>query len=278
MFNLKETEKYNVNTKEILTDAISDAYDKSLSTLPKEKPDTFLLISSCFSFGVLTYMTLMTALKQTDAEKIAWFAIAAVCAAFFVFMIVRYIRQYSAYKKDVTTVNKREKKITAFLNLLEADSLPEKMPAADLAKKVSSLLGKQSDNIFNNALRNLASMLNAKNNPSDLICKNLTPMGTMFPATRQRFYFRPTLTSYTFYDADFSAPEGELECDTDDLVAYGQYDKFSDFDKSAISKAGKVRSDSYILKLSDGTSFYFFEFQSDDYPKLKKALPMKKEL
>lgn len=274
---IRQTEKYNVNTKAVLNDAIESAFIKSQAVLPKEAPDKFLLFSSVVSYAILTFMTVFTGLQNKGGKMYLWFVIAALCAFLLVLTIVKFFKNLKAYKNDRSTVNKLERKKQAFFTLFNADSLPESMPAVDLAKIVSSLFGKQSDNVINDALRDLASTLNKKNNPSDPLCKNLNPIGDSIPA-RQRFYFRLAQDGYVFYDSDFAEPVGEIVCDQDDVLAFGQFSLFSDADKAVMTKAGKVHADSVIVKITDGTSYYFFDFQADSLQAIRKGLPGKKEL
>jgi hypothetical protein len=69
-------------------------------------------------------------------------------------------------------------------------------------------------------------------------------------------------------------PKGEIVCDEDDVISFGEYSKYP----SSINKSGnKIRQDAVILEIKDGDNHVFFEFQSESYAEIKKAVSSRKE-
>ena len=280
MITTRPTEKYMVDTESVLSASFEDAYFKYQAVLPKEAPDLFQFITSLLSLGILTAMCVITAIREGSGVFLyVWLGISVAIAALFVRSVYKYIKDYNAFKNDRNNAIKKQKKKDAFYALFDRKYfLDQKVNATELSKAVSSMLGKQSDNIFNASLRELSSKLNDKNNPKDILCKSLNPVGDLFPTARKRFYFRFDGRNYVFYDQDFEEPKGEIVCDVDDIMSYGLFKDYSSEDTEIITKYSKAKPDSNILKISDGENTFFFEFLPSDYDRIRKLIPSRKEI
>ena len=92
------------------------------------------------------------------------------------------------------------------------------MTAGDMVKLVSPIIGKQNDQVYNSALREMSEDLARINNPSLTMCKLLTPCGEIFKQSRRRLYFKDEGANLVFFDTDWMNPLGEIVCDEDDVV------------------------------------------------------------
>lgn len=154
--------------------------------------------------------------------------------------------------------------------------MPEVTHAMELQRKVSPLMGKQTDVTYIAALRQINEKLASKNNPEDLLCKMISTEPEVFKQPKRRLYLKADAGSLVFYDADFMNPIGEIVCDLDDVVGYGDYAKYPN--KFNNPGGGKIRPESIILEIKDEKHNLFFEFRTEDYDALKKILGGKKEI
>ena len=68
-------------------------------------------------------------------------------------------------------------------------------------------------------------------------------------------------------------PKGEIVCDEEDIVSFGEYSKYSGINPSG----GKIRADAILVEIQDAENHIYFEFQNDSLPQLRKAFSGKKE-
>ena len=75
----------------------------------------------------------------------------------------------------------KDKKKEAFFEMLEYHSLPEKIHALELARKVSGLMSRQTDFTYLTALRQINDKLSNVNNPDNILCKMISTIPGVFP-------------------------------------------------------------------------------------------------
>ena len=68
-------------------------------------------------------------------------------------------------------------------------------------------------------------------------------------------------------------PKGEIVCDEEDIVSFGEYSKYSGINPAG----GKIRPDAVLVEIQDAENHIYFEFQNDSLPQLRKAFSGKKE-
>ena len=153
--------------------------------------------------------------------------------------------------------------------------MPTIVTAADLQNSVRPLLGKQSDAIYNTAIRSVAEDLIQINNPDLPLCKLITPLDEVFTQPRQRLYMKSVDNRLVFFDAEWQTPKGEISCDFADVVSFGRYTQYTSGINSA--NGGKIRQDAVIVEIRDEEKHIFFEFSQQAYATVRKILPGKKE-
>lgn len=275
MIQIKETQKYNINPNSIIGNAFETAYTRYAEVQPVTPPDLAVPVSTGLSMILLCILFLLTGDEYKD-EKILWYALSLVCLFVMGRSIYKYIVQKNKYKnaagKPSTVKAKREKFFSMFKK--NDEELPETISAGDMLRLVSPIIGKQNDQVFNNALREISEDLSRINNPSLLICKLVNPCGEIFTQAKRRLYFKDEGNGkYVLFDSDWSKPKGEITFNDSDVISFGEYAKYSGLNTSG----GKIRSDSVILEIQDDTNHIYLEFQSGTLPQLKKVLPGKKE-
>lgn len=274
MIKINETKRYNVKPLEVISDAFETAYTRYAEEQPVAPPDLAMPVFTSLSMVLLFVLFLLTAFEY-KAEKHIWFILAGLCIILAGRSCYKYFIQNKQYKQAAGKPSVVKAKRDGFFSFFQDDEdLPETTTAANMLKMVSPIIGKQNDQVYNNALREMSEDLARINNPSLTMCKLLTPCGEIFKQSRRRLYFKDEGAYLVFFDTDWMNPLGEIVCDEDDVVSFGEYSKYpSDINKSG----GKIRQDSIIVEIKDADNHIFFEFQNDSYAELKKALSSRKE-
>ncbi len=275
MINVNETKKYTINPKTTVEKAFEGAYMGSLEKMPVAPPDYMASIwgaASVLFVGLLYYFTALS--DATSATQ--WYALSAACVAIVAIVIRKLIKNHKAFKKSSGGENKKESERKKFFALMGYDELPEEISATEYTKKISPMIGKQSKELHNVAIRKISEYLASVNNPEEINCKLLTPFGDVFNQSKKRFYMSVNEGTVRFTDFDFSNPKGEITCNEDDIVSFGFFAKYP---QSILpSGSGKVRPDAVILEVKDETNHIYFEFLPADGPKIKKMFSARKEL
>ncbi len=271
MIEIKKTNKYTINPNVLIGDAFESAYTRYAEEQPVTPPDIVLPICTCLSMILLIIMFLLTAHKLKDW---VWLALSVLCLAFMIRSVYKYFKQNKDYKNAAGKPSTIKKKRNGFFALFMTPDkdLPDSMLAGELLKLVSPHVGKQNDQVYNNALRELSETLALTNNPSYTLCKLVNACGDIFDQPKRRLYFKAEGNTLTFFDTDWMNPKGEISCSTNDVVSFGEYSKYS-----GISSSGKIRPDDIIVEIKDDNNHIFFEFRSDSKQEIKKALPSKIE-
>lgn len=275
MIKINKTKRYDVKPLEVIGDAFETAYTRYAEEQPVTPPDITMPAFTSLSMGLLCVLFVLTALEYKD-EKFTWFLLAGLCLLLAGRSCYKYFIQNKNYKQAAGKPSVVKAKREGFFAFFQDanKSLPETTTAANMLKMVSPIIGKQNDQVYNTALREISEDLARKNNPSLTMCKLLTPCGDIFKQSRRRLYFKDEGAYLVFFDTDWMNPLGEIVCDEDDVVSFGEYSKYpSDINKSG----GKIRQDAIIVEVKDADNHIFFEFQHDSYAEIKKALSSKKE-
>ncbi|NLN03527.1 MAG: hypothetical protein GX166_01700, partial [Clostridiaceae bacterium] len=169
------TEKYYIDPKRIIESSFESAYSKTAVTVNVTPPDTVVTVFSVISMILLGGMFFLTAKYDTSADRnpALWYTLASLCTGVIAFIISKHAKSEKLYKEYMSgsKAKEKDKKKEAFFEMLEFDSLPEKMHALELARKVSGLMNKQTDFTFLTALRQINDKLSNVNNPGTLMCK-----------------------------------------------------------------------------------------------------------
>ena len=274
MIIIKDTERYQVCPAELIGEAFETAYTRYAEEQPIAPPDLSMPIFTDISMLLLCILFLLTG-KEYPAEKTTWFVLAGFCLLLGIYFTFKYIKKRKAYRqaagKPSTIKTKREKFFSLFRR--DGNDLPEKMLAGDMLKTVSPIIGKQNDQVNNNAIREISEELARINNPQLPICKLVTPCGQPFDQPKKRLYFQEDQGKFVFFDLDCSKPKGEIVCDPEDIISYGEFSEYTGINPSG----GKIRQDAIIVEAQDAEKHIYFEFQNDSLPQLKKAFSTKKE-
>lgn len=277
MISIKETKRYNINPNEVIGDAFETAYTRYAEEQPVTPPDIAMPIFTAISMALLCVTFLLTAFKpENKGDQFIWIALAGVCILFAARSFSKYFSQNKKYRQAAgkpSTVKAKREGFFSFFNK-SGEGLADEMSAGEMIKLVSPIIGKQNDQVYNNALREISEDLSRINNPSLTMCKLVNPLSDIFTQSRRRLYFKTEDDKLIFFDTDWMNPIGEIICDEDDVVSFGEYSKYP----SSINKSGgKIRQDAIILEIKDDNNHTFFEFQSESYPEIKKAVASKKE-
>lgn len=274
MISIKDTEKYNINPKILIGDAFETAYTRYAEEQPITPPDITMPIFTGISMALLCILFILTGLEYAN-EKATWFALSIVCIALGVYSATKYIKKNKQYRnaagKPSTIKSKREKFFSLFQK--QGEELPETMLAGEMLKIVSPIIGKQNDQVNNNAIREISEDLARINNPTLMICKLVNPCGKIFDQAKRRLYFKEENGKFVFFDSDWMKPKGEIICEENDIVSFGEFSKYTGINPSG----GKIRQDAIIVEAQDSEYHIYFEFQSESLPQLKKAFSSKKE-
>ena len=274
MITIKDTERYNIKPMELVGNAFETAYTRYAEEQPIAPPDITMPVFTGISMVLLCILFILTA-KEYPSEKTIWYVLGVVCLAFGAYSATKYIKKRGLYMKAAGKPSTIKIKRAKFFSLFtkEEDTLPESMLAGDMLKTVSPIIGKQNDQVNNNALREISEELVHINNPSYTLCKLINPVG-QFDQGKKRMYFKEENGKYVFFDADWMKPKGEIVCEEDDIVSFGGFTKYS---SSINTSGGKIRNDSIIVEVQDAENHIYFEFQSDNLQQLRKTFSGKKE-
>lgn len=278
MINVSETKKYIINPKRTVEKAFEGAYVGSLEKMPTAPPDYMASIwgaASILFVGILYYITAILSGKKGESAT-TWYGLSAACVAIVVIVIYKLIKNHNLFKKSSGGEDRKEAEKKKFFTLMGYDNLPEELSATEYAKKISPMLGKQTKELYNVAIRKISEYLASVNNPDEISCKLLTPFGNVFNQSKKRFYMSVSEGTVYFTDFDFSNPKGEISCSENDIVSYGFFAKYPQSILPA--GTGKVRPDAVILEVKDEDNHIYFEFLPADGPKIKKMFSAKKEL
>lgn len=277
MISIKETKRYNINPNAVIGDAFETAYTRYAEEQPVTPPDIAMPVFTAISMALLCATFLLTAFQpENKGNQFVWIALAGVCILFSARSFSKYFSQNKKYKQAAgkpSLIKAKREGFFSFFNKSES-GIPKEMSAGEMIKLVSPIIGKQNDQVYNNALREMSEDLSRINNPSLTMCKLVNPLSDMFTQSRRRLYFKTEGDKLIFFDTDWMNPIGEIICDEDDVVSFGEYSKYP----SSINKSGgKIRQDAIILEIKDDNNHAFFEFQSESYSEIKKAVASKKE-
>ncbi len=272
----RDTDRYIVSPYDMITDVFESAYSDEQSGPLITKPYLPVTISGTVSMLIIATMCLMT--YFSNGKENIWLILTIVFGLFPVIFFRKYCKQLSEYKK-FNSIDNSKYVVKKEFEALFGNDLPSKMNAAEFLRIVAPLAAKPvvaKSNTFKDAVRFLVNALNLKNNPSDLLCKNVTSYGKVMPQTRHRYYIKKEDNSYVFYDQDFMNPSGEIVCDDDDIVSFG---KFSSYPSSINKSGGKINPDSIIVEVNAGSEEkIYFEINGKEYDKAKKLFKGHKEM
>lgn len=275
MIKLQETKRYNVKPNTVISDAFETAYTRYAEEQPITPPDLAMPVFVLISMLLLVIIFILTALEYVN-ERFIWLLLAALCLVIAGRSFYKYFIQNKKYKQAAgkpSLIKAKREGFFSFFNEKDGN-LPETISAGDMLKKVSPIIGKQNDQVYNNALREMSEDLTRINNPSLTMCKLVNPLNDVFTQSRRRLYFKDEGAYLVFFDTDWMNPLGEIVCDEEDVVSFGSYSKYP----SSINSSGnKIRQDAVILEIKDGENHIFFEFQSESYAEIKKAVSSRKE-
>lgn len=274
MIEIKKTERYLIQPKALIGDAFESAYTRYAEEQPVTPPDFAMPLFTSISMVILIMMFILTAFHKGTSNPMTWYIFSGFCVFFMIRSLLKYFKQNKEYKnaagKPSTIKTKRDHFFAFFTE--DNGELPDVLPAGELLKNVSPYIGKQNDQIYNNALRELSETLTSINNPSLTLCKLVNPCGEIFDQPKRRMYFKAEGNKYTFFDTDWMNPKGEITCSNEDIVSFGEYSKYS-----GIPTSGKIRPDDIIVEIKDENNHIYFEFRQSSKQELKKALPSKTE-
>lgn len=274
MIRIEETKQYNVYAQDMLSDAFERAYSRYADAQEAAPPDSATMVFSIISLLLVIGMLFLTARRYPG--EYTWYLLIAVFIFFIGRIAVRYRKARKEYLKAAGKPSTIAQKKLAFFSLFGGlEAVPATSTAAELQDKVRPLLGKQSDTIYNTAIRSVAEDLIHVNNPELPLCKLITPLNEVFTQPRQRLYMKAADNQLIFFDSEWQSPKGQISCDLADVVSFGKFTQYA----SGINFAagGKIRQDAVILEIRDEEKHLFFEFSQQAYAAIRKMLPGKKE-
>ena len=276
MIQNNKTQRYTVNPKSMIDTAFENAYTDGQDGPVVSKPDLAVTITGVLSMLIVTGMYLLTFFEKGKNDKL-WLILMAVCGAITVFIVYKHFKSLKAYKNYNSTDNSKHAKKMEFFALF-GENLPAEMTASEFLRVVTPIATKPAvlqKPTFKSALFQLVNMLNSKNNPSDLLCKNITVYGDILPQARHRYYIKRENGTFIFYDQDFMNPTGEIVCDEKELLSYG---RFTAYPASVNKSGGKVHQDSYVVEIDAGDDKIYFEINGRETEKVKKLFKGIKEV
>ncbi len=274
MIQVEETKQYNVYAQDMLSDAFERAYSRYADAQEAAPPDTVTLVFSVISLLLVIGMLFLTAHRYQG--EYTWYLLMVVFAFLIGRMLFRYWKARKEYLKAAGKPSTIAQKKHTFFSLFGGlEAVPTTSTAAELQDKVRPLLGKQSDTIYNTAIRSVAEDLIHVNNPDLPLCKLITPLNEIFTQPRQRLYMKAADNQLIFFDSEWQSPKGQISCDLADVVSFGKFAQYASCINSA--GGGKIRQDAVILEIRDEEKHLFFEFSQQAYTTMRKILPGKKE-
>lgn len=274
----KNTSKYNVNPRYMISDTFEDGYKRFANEQVAAPPDKVALIATALSFILLIAILILTSFTYKD-QFYVWLALAALCVILLLRSVMKYTKARKEYLKAAgkpTTISKKRKRFySLFSDGENLSDLPNVMSAGEFLPIVARLMGKQEEQLYNGVLRTIHEKLAAINNPNLPMAKIITPFGDVFNQTKRRLYVVEEDNKLIFFDADWMNPKGEIVCDMENLVSFGRFSQYPSNINSA--GGGKIKPDSVIIEIKDETNHIYFEMVSDLYNYVKKMLPSKLE-
>lgn len=274
----KNTSKYNVNPRYMISDTFEDGYKRFANEQVAAPPDKVALIATTLSFILLIAILILTSFTYKD-QFYVWLALAALCVILLLRSVMKYTKARKEYLKAAgkpTTISKKRKRFySLFSDGENLSDLPNVMSAGEFLPIVARLMGKQEEQLYNGVLRTIHEKLAAINNPNLPMAKIITPFGDVFNQTKRRLYVVEEDNKLIFFDADWMNPKGEIVCDMENLVSFGRFSQYPSNINSA--GGGKIKPDSVIIEIKDETNHIYFEMVSDLYNYVKKMLPSKLE-
>ena len=274
----KNTSKYNVNPRYMISDTFEDGYKRFANEQVAAPPDKVSLIATALSFILLIAILILTSFTYKD-QFYVWLALAALCVILLLRSVMKYTKARKEYLKAAgkpTTISKKRKRFySLFSDGENLSDLPNVMSAGEFLPIVARLMGKQEEQLYNGVLRTIHEKLAAINNPNLPMAKIITPFGDVFNQTKRRLYVVEEDNKLIFFDADWMNPKGEIVCDMENLVSFGRFSQYPSNINSA--GGGKIKPDSVIIEIQDETNHIYFEMVSDLYNYVKKMLPSKLE-
>lgn len=255
----------------MIENSFSGAYD-TLSDAPVvSPPEKSVMISSVLSMLLVAGMCVLT-YYVSNWTAWGWGLVGALALAAIGLIIYRYIKALNKYKNANKAGSKRFDYKEEYMSLFP--ELPGRMNASELTKAIAPMQNKQSRDVYNNAIRDLITSLNAVSNPSDILCRNLSTYGELFAQPRRRCYIGSRDSDIIIYDADSIAPRGELVIEASDIIGYGEPDTFGDKINDVKKSGTKISSDAIIIaiKTDENGGVLYIESHSSDLDKLKKLL------
>lgn len=274
----KNTSKYNVNPRYMISDTFEDGYKRFANEQVAAPPDKVALIATALSFILLIAILILTSFTYKN-QFYVWLALAALCVILLLRSVMKYTKARKEYLKAAgkpTTISKKRKRFySLFSDGENLSDLPNVMSAGEFLPIVARLMGKQEEQLYNGVLRTIHEKLAAINNPNLPMAKIITPFGDVFNQTKRRLYVVEEDNKLIFFDADWMNPKGEIVCDMENLVSFGRFSQYPSNINSA--GGGKIKPDSVIIEIKDETNHIYFEMVSDLYNYVKKMLPSKLE-
>ena len=277
MIQVSDTKKYIIEPRRTIERAFEGAYVGSLEKMPSAPPDYMASIWGAASVLLVAVLYYITAVKTIGNGEVGttWYALSAACVAIPLVILFRLWKAHKAFKAVSGGESKKEAERQKFYALMHYDTQPASISASEYAKEISPMLNKQSKELYNNGIRRISEYLAGVNNPDALSCKLLTPFGTVFNQAKKRFYLSVEDKTVRFTDFDFADPKGEITCNWEDVISYGQYAKYP---QNIAPAGGKIKADSIILEVRDNENHLFFEFLPHDLARLKKTFSGKQEM
>lgn len=277
MVTEKYTEKYKIYPQKLIESSFSTAYDSNNSAPVVYKPDTVVTVTGCISLALAVGMCVLT-WATNEKKPFIWLVIGALFL-FFIFLVLKnHFKKLKEYNKVNSKGADKFDHKSEYTSLFPSD-LPASMNAYDFLLEIAKMQGKQKNDVYNNALRNLVTKLNKVNNPDEILCKNLTLYGNVCSQQRHRFYLSQDGGDIILFDSNFQSPSGELVFTADDVVAFGDP---GSFDLSKIMKNNvKLSSDSLIIAVKTGEGedeILYLEAHAKDADKIKKIVGSKKKI
>ena len=269
MITEQETKRYEVNPERVIESSFSGAFDNISDEPVVSPPEKSVLVTSILSMVLISGMCVLTFID--DRAQIVWLIVGILAFAVIGFIVFRYIKALKKYEKATSQGSQRFNYRQEYVSLFP--ELPDRMSAGDLTKAIAPMQNKQRRDVYNNAIRDLVTKLNTVNNPNDILCRNLSTYGELFAQPRRRCYMKSEDSKIVIYDADFSAPKGELIIDPSDILSYGDPDSFEYI--SDIKQLGtKISSDAILIaiKTDEEGGRLYIESHANDLVKLKKIL------
>ncbi|MBQ8828447.1 MAG: hypothetical protein IJZ90_04865, partial [Clostridia bacterium] len=204
----RDTQRYTISTSRMISDAFESAYSEDQDGPIVAKPDFAVTVCSTLSMLILFAMCFMTYLSK--GKETMWLVISVIFLILPVYFFYKDFKKLAQYKA-VNSVDTSKHAAKKEFESLFGENLEEKMSAASFLRVVAPLASKPAimkNYTARDGVRFLVNALNVKNNPPDLLCKNMTSYGKILSQTRHRYYVKREDSNFIFYDQDFMNPAG----------------------------------------------------------------------